>query len=49
MSVEIPDGIEIIAEESFSGRIHPETIVIPESIKVIESKAFYGCSCFNWS
>ena len=39
----IPDGVKIIAEESFTGCQSLTSIVIPDGVERIEDRAFAGC------
>lgn len=41
--VSVPDGIEIIGREAFSGNHQVESIILPESVKTISYGAFMNC------
>lgn len=45
--VVIPDGVEIIAYDAFSGNIGITSVVIPESVKKIGDWSFYSCKSLH--
>lgn len=45
--VYLPDGLESIGEEAFSGCVGLETISIPDTVKTISSACFKGCTALS--
>lgn len=43
VSIEIPEGVEYIGDETFKGCTNLKSIKIPESVKKIDWGAFYNC------
>ena len=43
----IPEGVRVISEGAFRGRMHLKTVTLPESLEEIGETAFFKCSQLN--
>ncbi len=46
-SIQIPDGVERIAESAFENHYYLTDIILPDTLKEIGKRAFFGCSGLN--
>lgn len=46
-TVVIPDGIQVIATDAFKDNVYVKSVVIPKSVKEIQSYAFWGSGITN--